>query len=210
MGKTIPTEKIEEAKAFYKELLSKKDAYINEDSIYIENKRKKIGLNHPENLANLCFALKFKENANILIYDGIIDDLLKPIPKDQFMDDIELLINLMNKPAFIQRLNIDIEQLQKLTQELIDEMKNSTSPFHHPYKKYSEYLYIDKCTAILFNEMTNQIEPQIRAKDQIDFVISLYSRFKHKGYNYHGTDEHIPIAHYKSVEQQRLRALKAK
>ena len=35
MSKSIPIEKIEEAKALYKELLVKKDAYINEDSVYL-------------------------------------------------------------------------------------------------------------------------------------------------------------------------------
>ena len=76
MAKTIDTEKIEEIKTLYKQVLDKRDAYIIEDSVYIENKRKKVGLLSSNNLAEFCFSLKFKMEASILIFNDIIDDIL--------------------------------------------------------------------------------------------------------------------------------------
>ena len=207
--KTIDTEKIEELKTLYKQVLDKRDAYIKDDSVYIENKRKKIGLLSSDNLAELCFSLKFKMEASILIFNDIIDDMLNPPPKDQYFDDMELLEKLLKNPAITQRLNIDPSLLLKITQEIIDEIKNSIVPITMPYSKRTDSMYINKCAAKLFLEMDNQEEPNIRPTDQIDFVLSLYSRFKYHGYNYHGDNVDIIVAHFRAVEQQRLRALKS-
>ena len=77
--KTIDTAKIEELKTLYKQVLDKRDAYIKEDAVYIENKRKKVGLLSSNNLAELCFSLKFKTEASILVFNDIIDDILNNI-----------------------------------------------------------------------------------------------------------------------------------
>ena len=75
MAKTIDTEKIEEIKTLYKQVLEKRDAYIKEDSVYIENKCKKVGLLSSNNLAEFCFSLKFKMEASILVFNDIIDEI---------------------------------------------------------------------------------------------------------------------------------------
>ena len=50
-------------------------------------------------------------------------------------------------------------------------------------------MYVSKCTRELFKEMSHQKNPKIKAKNQIEFIISLYSKYKYKGYNYKGDDD---------------------
>ena len=108
MAETLNTEKLEAAKAYYNEIIDKRDVYIKEDAVYIENKRKKIGLLSSDNLAELCFALKFKEIARVLILEDVIDDMVNITPlRHQYMNDYDLLEKLLHSPAIVERLNIE-------------------------------------------------------------------------------------------------------
>ena len=75
---------LEEAKVRYADTVERKKAYIRNNSVYIENKRKRIGLNESDSLADLCFALEMKDRCNILMFEDVIDLIIQPIQKDQF------------------------------------------------------------------------------------------------------------------------------
>lgn len=207
ISKTIDKSQIEEAKTQYRDTVKHKETYILDKAVFIENKRKKIRLNESSTLADLCFALEMKDGCNILMFEDVIDLMVQPIQKDQYQT-CELLIKLMDHPALIDRLNIDYNLLAKVTQEFVDEMRFSSVPIEKPFKKISDYMYIVKCSSKLFREMSSQINPEIRAKDQIQFVMSLYAKYKHQNYNYKGDDERIYASHYKAVDTIRIRALK--
>ena len=65
-------------------------------------------------------------------------------------------------------------------------------------KKKSSTLHISRCTGDLFRQMQDH---KIKVKDQIEFVISIYSDFKYFDYN----DEDIDGSKFRRVEKQRER-----
>ena len=67
-------------------------------------------------------------------------------------------------------------------------------------KKKSSTLHISRCTGDLFRQMQDK---KIKAKDQIEFVISIYSDFKYFDF----ANEDIDGSKFRRVEKQRERSL---
>ena len=67
-------------------------------------------------------------------------------------------------------------------------------------RKKSSALHISRCTGDLFRQMQDH---KIKAKEQIEFVISIYSDFKYFDF----ADEDIDGSKFRRVEKQRERSL---
>ena len=200
-------------KHFEKQLASR-DKYVKENVDYIETKRDKIGLSSSEILAELCFALYMEDeidddgdNWNIAyMYYKIYYDYFNPSKNHEgTLKELGILADLAENPKVIERLNISLDDIQDYYNDIWTDQMDDSFINHKKIspKKKSSALHISRCTGELFRQMQDH---QIKAKEQIEFVMDLYSDFKYFDFN----DEDIDGSKFRRVEKQRERSLKHK
>jgi len=172
-------------------------------------------LNDSDTLAELCFALVCGDKGFSWLWEDSVVDIIKFKTESENINrklEIgDLLDKLGSYPEIIDRLNIDIdkraEYLNEVVNDLWDVMPKTLSLLddkEKPYKKLTPTIYIYHIAGKLFNEMTLQINPEIKANNQVRFVQGIFADYKFS--NYHCED--TQGTHFKTIEQLRLRALK--
>jgi len=204
----------QDLKTRYQQALDYRKSYILENSEYVEDKCKKIELNDSSTLTELCFALVCGDKGTSWMWEDIVVDIIKYDSKSKSINRKLEIANLLDKlssyPEIINRLNIDVEKRSKYLNELVNELEDvipktgSLLNTKKPYKRLTPTIYIYHKAGELFNEMTLQINPQIKASNQVRFVQGLFADYKFS--NYHCED--TQGTHFKTVEQLRLRSLK--
>ena len=197
-------------KHFEKQLASR-DKYVKENGDYIETKRDEIGLSSPEILAELCFALHMEDEIDIdgekwnvnYMYLKVYYNFFHPDKnREGNLQELDILVDLVDNPKVMERLNISFEDIQDYYNDIWTDQMDDSFINHKKIspKKKSSALHISRCTGDLFRQMQDK---KIKAKDQIEFVISIYSDFKYFDFN----DEDIDGSKFRRVEKQRERAL---
>jgi len=198
----------QEIKTRYQQALDYRKKYTLENSEYVENKRRDIELNDSDTLAELCFALVCGDKGFSWLWEDSVLDIIKLKTEskniNRKLEIGDLLDKLGSYPEIIDRLNIDIdkraEYLNEVVNELTDVMPKTLSLLvdkEKPYKRITPTVYIYHIAGKLFNEMTLQINPEIKAKNQVRFVQGMFADYKLS--NYHCEDTHN--THFKTVEQ---------
>ena len=102
----------------------------------------------------------------------------------------------------MEKLNISFDDMQNYYDDIWTDNMDDSFINHKKIspKKKSSALHISRCAGELFRQMQDH---QIKAKEQIEFVSSIYSDFKY--FDYAGED--IDGSKFRRVEKQRERAL---
>ena len=209
MAKTKFTDK-DHLEHFEKQL-ALRDTYIKENGDYIETKRDKIGLSSPEILAELCFALHMEDEIDddgkswLLNYmSGKIYHAIFKEEKDRDgkLDTMGLLLDLAEKKDLTKNIGTNNEDVINYIRQLRLEIKDEEwieTYANRPNMK-SSLKYINSCTGDLFRQMQTY---KIKVKEQIEFVIGVYSDFKYFDF----ANEDIDGSKFRRVEKQRERSL---
>ena len=209
-----PEERVKSNLAYHESQLSLRDKYIEDNAEYLDGKCKDIGLNDKYKLGELCFVLSKRDDldntgdlwTHTYMIGAIFHKLF--IPHKQRTDKLrclEVLIDVLQTPLLVDRLNISFEDGVKLSRELmasINDTEYQETISMKPKRKTEGYL-INRLADELFVEMSNQINPPIPAKIQIPFVMGVYSDFKYWDYHMADTEGNK----YKRLETQRTRAI---
>ena len=195
----------------HKEQVAIRDQYVKENGDYIETKRDKIGLSSHHILAELCFALHMEDAVDddgkswLLNYmSGRIYSIIFNEGKDRNskLETAERLVNLIKKEDIAKHIGTNNENVINYIRQLLSEIKDDEwiETYANRPKMKSALKYINSCVNSLFREMQ---EHQIKAKEQIEFVMDLYADFD----NYDYADDDLDGSKFNRVEKQRERAL---
>lgn len=195
----------------FQSVLDYRKRYILEESEYIKSKCNDIGLNDSDTLSELCFALICKEMGAMLMWKDWAALSVEAENINRKLEIGDLLDKLSFYPEIIERLNIDADKRAEYLHEVVNELEdvipktiNDGKNIKKPYKRLTPTIYIYNIAGKLFNEMTLQINPEIKAKHQVRFVQGIFADYKFS--NYHCEDTHN--THFKTIETLRLRSLK--
>lgn len=195
----------------FQSILDYRKHYILEESEYIKSKCNEIGLNDSDTLSKLCFALLCKEMGAALMWKDWVALSVEAENINRKLEIADLLDKLSSYPEIIDRLNIDADKRAEYLHEVLNELEvvipktiNDKKNIKKPYKRLTPTIYIYHIAGKLFNEMTLQINPEIKAKHQVRFVQGIFADYKFS--NYHCEDTHN--THFKTIETLRLRSLK--
>ena len=209
MAKTKYTNK--ESLEHFEEQVAIRDKYVKENGDYIETKRDKIGLSSPDILAELCFALYMEDAVDddgkswLLNYmSGKIYHAIFKEEKDRDgkLDTMGLLLDLAEKKDLTKNIGTNNEDVINYIRQLRSEIKDEEwieTYANRPNMK-SSLKYINSCTGELFRQMQTH---KIKIKEQIEFVIGIYSDFKYFDFE----NEDIDGSKFRRVEKQRERSL---
>jgi len=209
MAKTKYTNK--ESLEHFEEQVAIRDKYVKENGDYIETKRDKIGLSSPDILAELCFALYMEDAVDddgkswLLNYmSGKVYHAIFKEEKDRDgkLDTMGLLLDLAEKKDLTKNIGTNNEDVINYIRQLRSEIKDEEwieTYANRPNMK-SSLKYINSCTGELFRQMQTH---KIKIKEQIEFVIGIYSDFKYFDFE----NEDIDGSKFRRVEKQRERSL---
>jgi len=195
----------------FQSILDYRKHYILEEAEYIKSKCNDIGLNYYYTLSELCFALLCKEMGAALMWKDWFTLSIEAENINRKLEIGDLLDKLSSYPEIIDRLNIDVDKRAEYLHEVVNELEDviyktikDGENLKKPYKRLTPTIYIYHIAGKFFNEMTLQINPEIKAKHQVKFVQGIFADYKFS--NYHCEDIHN--THFKAIETLRLRSLK--
>ena len=193
----------------FEKKLAARDTFVKEIGDYIETKRDKIGLSSPEILAELCFALHMEDeidtdgqkwNVNYMYLKVYYNFFHPDKNREGNLQELDILVDLVESPKVMEKLNISFDDMQDYYDDIWTDTMDDSFINHKKIspKKKSSALHISRCTGDLFRQMQDH---KIKAKEQIEFVIGVYSDFKYFDFS----DEDIDGSKFRRVEKQRER-----
>ena len=210
-----PKEKEQSNFEFFKAQLVLRDKYLKEYEGYLVKKSKEIGLQDYSELGELCFVLSKRNDLDdtgdpwcrTYFTGALYYKIFNPIyRREDKMRCLEILIDLSQTPLLMEKLDIDLTKLYSTSKELmnhINDIEYQEDIAKRP-KRWTDSWLINRIADDLFIDMNLQIDPQIRAKDTIPWIRSIYADYKY--WDYHCDD--VEGAQYSRLDKQRTRALR--